>query len=123
MSINSDDVLHKQPKSQTEPFKKILKEIFSRITNSNKEFHAAGDFNLNVLDHEICQKVQEFLKITYENGTITITNKPTRITNKTATAIDHIFTNSYTETIFSTAILKCDVSDHFAICLIPSLKF
>ena len=55
---------------------------------------------------------------------ILIINKPTRVTNKTATAIDHILTNSYTETIFKTAIPKCDVSGHSPICLIiPSLKF
>ena len=42
-------------------------------------------------------------------------NKPTRVTNKAATAIDHILTNTYTETIFKIAILKCDVSDHFPI--------
>ena len=46
-----------------------------------------------------------------------IINKPTRVTNKTATAIDHILTNSYTETIYKTVISKCDVSDHFPIFL------
>ena len=55
---------------------------------------------------------------------IPIINKPTSVTNKTATTPAHTLTNSYTETIFKTAILKCDVSDHFPICLmIPSLKF
>ena len=55
---------------------------------------------------------------------IPIINKPTRVTNKTAIVIDHTLTNSYTETIFKTVILKCDVSDHFPICLIiPFLNF
>ena len=55
---------------------------------------------------------------------IPTTNKPTRITNKTKTAIDHILTSSHTETIFKTAIFKCDVSDYFSICLIiQPLKF
>ena len=55
---------------------------------------------------------------------IPIINKPTRVTKKTTTAIDYILCNSYTETIFKTAIRKCDISDHFPICLIkPSLKF
>ena len=55
---------------------------------------------------------------------IPIIIKPTRFTNKTAIAIDHILTNSYTETIFKTAILKSDVSNHFPICfIVPSLKF
>ena len=55
---------------------------------------------------------------------IPIIIKPTRFTNKTAIAIDHILTDSYTETIFKTAILKSDVSNHFLICfIVPSLKF
>ena len=117
------NVLHRQPRGQIVPFEKFLKQTFSRIKSPNKQFHVAGDFNLNVLDYEICKKTQEFLNIIYENGMIPITNKPARITNKTAIAIDHILTNPYTETIFKTAILKCDVSDHFPICLvIPSLK-
>ena len=48
-------------------------------------------------------------------------NKPTRVTRKTVTAIDHIFTNSFCDTVFKTVIYKCDVSDHFPICfIIPS---
>ena len=55
---------------------------------------------------------------------IPIINKSPEVTNKTVTAIDHILTNSYTETSFKIASLKCDVSDHFPIYLIiPSLKF
>ena len=44
-------------------------------------------------------------------------NKPTRATKKTATAIDHIITNSFVEITFKTAIIKSDVSDHFPICI------
>ena len=44
-------------------------------------------------------------------------NKPTRVTQKTTTAID----NSFTDTFFKTAIFKSDISDHFPICfLVPS---
>ena len=48
-------------------------------------------------------------------------NKPTRVTIKTATTIDHIVTNSFVENTFKTAIIKSHVSDHFPICVfIPS---
>ena len=50
-------------------------------------------------------------------------NKPTRVTRKTATAIDHILTNCFIDRTFKTAIFKCDISDHFPICfIIPSMK-
>ena len=45
------------------------------------------------------------------------TNKPTRVTRKTATAIDHILTNSFVDTTIKTGVIKSDVSDHFPICL------
>ena len=45
-------------------------------------------------------------------------NKPTRVTQKTTTAMVHILTNSFTDTVYKTAILKSDISDDFLICLI-----
>ena len=51
---------------------------------------------------------------------ISTINKPTRVTRKTAIAIDHILTNSFCDTVFETDIYKCDVSDHFPICFIIS---
>ena len=47
-------------------------------------------------------------------------NKPTRVTKKTATVIDHIITKSFVENTFKTAIIKSDVSGHFPICIFIS---
>ena len=48
-------------------------------------------------------------------------NKQTRVTRKTTTAIDHILTSSFNDTVFKTAIFKSDISDHFPIYfIIPS---
>ena len=51
---------------------------------------------------------------------IPIINKPTRVTKKTATAIDHINSNCFDDTNFKTKIFKCDISDHFPICVFLS---
>ena len=115
------NALYRPPNVQTEPFENFLNNIFSKIKKSNKLFHIAGDFNLNLLDHDTNRKVQRFLNIVYRNGMIPTINKPTRVTRKTTTAIDHILTNSFTDTVFKTAIFKSDISDHFPICfIIPS---
>ena len=43
-------------------------------------------------------------------------NKPTRVTRHTATAIDHVFTNTIMGNIeIKAAIVKADISDHFPI--------
>ena len=48
-------------------------------------------------------------------------NKPTRVTRKRPTAINHILINSFIDTTIKTGIIKSDVSDHFPISLfIPS---
>ena len=44
--------------------------------------------------------------------------KPGRVTQKTTTAIDHILTNSFTNTVFKTVTLKSDIFGHFLICFV-----
>ena len=63
------------------------------------------------------------MNIIYRNGMIPAMNKPTRVTGTTATAIDHILTDSFIDRNSKTAIFKSDISDHFPICFItPSTK-
>ena len=47
-------------------------------------------------------------------------NKPTRVTKKTATSIDHIITNSFVENTFKTAIIKSGVSVFFPVWIFIS---
>ena len=75
----------------------------------------AGDFNMNLLDYEKCEKVQKFLNRIYENSMTPTINKPTRATRQSATAIDHILTNCFVNFDFEIAIFKSDISDRFPI--------
>ena len=70
-----------------------------------------GDFNINVLDFNES-------KLIFRHGLIPTITKPTRVTTNTATAIDHIITNSVINAEFKTGIIKTDISDHFAIFFI-----
>ena len=65
-----------------------------------KPFHVAGDFNLYILDHDKCSKVDNFLNLLYENDMITTINNTTTATRKTATAIDQILTNQVINVTF-----------------------
>ena len=112
------NVLYRPPNGQIETFENFLRHLFHENKNSNKNFHIAGDFNLNLLDHNENKKVQNFLNIIHQNGILPTRNKPTRVTRKSATAISHIITNNYIESSFKTAIIKFDISDHFPICIL-----
>ena len=70
------NVLYKPRKGFIEPFKIFLKEILKKTKNNLKPFHIAGDLNLDILDHEKCSKVHNFLNLLYKNGMIQTINKP-----------------------------------------------
>ena len=89
---------------------------------SNKLFYVTGDFNLNALDYNKNEKVTKFLNLTFEYGLIPVVNKPTRVTKNTATAIDHIITNSPLHKTINTGIIKLDISDHFPIFLMAEIE-
>ena len=86
--------------------------------DSNKNVYIAGDFSLNLLDHSLNKKLQYYLNLIYQNSFIPTVNKPTRVTRKTSTIIDHILTNLFVNTNFKTSIFKIDISDHSPICFL-----
>ena len=63
---------------------------------SHEDVILAGDFNINLLDFDANKKGQNFVNLMFRFGMIPTINKPTRVTRQTASAIDHITTNSQT---------------------------
>ena len=110
--------LYRPPCGKIKPFKKYLKNTFLKNKSACKTMYLVGDFNLNVLDYKINKKIQNFFDLIFQHGLIPIINKPTRITKRNATAIDHIITNSYLSSKLKTGIIKTDISDHFPIFLV-----
>ena len=49
----------------------------------------------------------------FQFGLVPATNKPTRITKDTISAMYHMMTNTIINKKFQTAILTADISDHF----------
>ena len=46
------NVVYGQPNGKIEPFENFLKILFHKNKLSNKNYYIAGDFNLNLLDHD-----------------------------------------------------------------------
>ena len=112
------NVLKRPPNGQIEPLLTFLNYTFSQIKVSNKAFHIAGVFNLNLPDHDTNKKVKNFLNLVYQNGMIPIINKSIIVTRKIATAVNHILSNCFTETVFKIVIFKSDISDNAPICFL-----
>ena len=93
-----------------------------KVLKCNKDYNFAGDFKLNLLDHDKRKKVQDFLDLKYRNGMIPTINKPARVTKKLQQpAINCIITNSFAKNNFKAAIMKSNISDYFPIFIfVPS---
>ena len=85
-----------------------------------KQFHIAGDFNLNVLDHDNCKKVQNFLNLLYLNNMILIINKPTRVTKRNSNSNRPYHHKFFCWYQFDTNFYQSDASDHITVCVFLS---
>ena len=71
-----------------------MNTLLEKLT-SEQTFIITGDFNLNLIKYMQYTGVNQFLENIPSNNFIPQVTLPTRITEKTATLIDSIFTNSY----------------------------
>ena len=76
--------------------------------------YVMGDFNLDLLKHELHRSTERCLDTMYVNSYIPMINRPTRVTRNTCSLIDNIFTNNYRiDSQLLSGILKADISDHY----------
>ena len=75
-----------------------------------------GDYNIDLLKHELHQPTETFLEAMYSNSLLPMILKPTRETVTIATLINNIFFNKYNinDNILQ-GIFATDISDHYMI--------
>ena len=76
------------------------------------DMYLLGDLNLNILNDHSRTIANEYLSMLAGNGLFPLITKPTRITQESATLIDHIFTSAIANPIFP-GITLSDIIDHF----------
>ena len=107
---------HLPPNGDSTLFEKHMKSILSKNKATKKEVILIDDFNINLLDFGKNKRVLSFVNLMFRFGMIPTINKSIHVTRHTATAIDHVFTNTIMDNIeIKTAIVKTDTSDHFPI--------
>ena len=100
------------PKADMDIFMSSLSDIVDIINQENKEIILLGDFNIDLLKFEKHEKTNCFLNDIISQGLFPIITKPTRITEHSATLIDHIHTNITSKEVTS-GIVITDLADHF----------
>ena len=109
-------VIYRPPGTDINQFKSITCDIVSQISRETKICYLMGDYNINILNNEVHSQTSDFIDLMYSYSLVPLMNRPTRITNNSATLIDNIFSNNLHDLHKSTqAILITDISDHLPI--------
>ena len=93
-----------------------MNDILNVITKEKITFYLIGDLNIYLLKHEAHKPTFDFVDILHDNEMFPLIVKPTRVTYKSVTLIDHIMTNNFD--IYSRhmqGVLMSSISDQYAI--------
>ena len=107
-------VIYHPPNADFIKFYDALSDILYKLNNEKRPAYLLGDFNMDLLKSKQDPHVQSFINLLFSNGFYPKINRPTRITQTTATLIDNIFTNVYAASTISGPLIF-DISDHLPI--------
>ena len=107
--------VYRSPSREPEKFIQFMEDMFLALhRHRHKHIIFAGDFNIDLLNYEKDIFSQKLTDIMANHGFLQTVSRPTRITDHSATLIDHVYSN-ISEYITSTNIVTLDLSDHLAV--------
>ena len=116
-------VVYRPPGASVTEFNMFFEGIMESFKSDAVNCYIMGDFNIDVLKSDTHNGTANFMDIIYRNSFLPSINRPTRITETTATIIDNIFTNVLNPSIAAkNGILYTDLSDHLPIFHISQNK-
>jgi len=102
------------PHADLDIFMHNMNELQSILAAENKDVYIMGDVNIDLLKFRDHSKTSAYIEDIFSQGFLPLITKPTRITDHSATLIDHIYTNK--QNLHATSgIIITDISDHFGI--------
>ena len=106
--------VYRPPNQNTATFLDKFNDILSSISKDNKHRYVMGDFNLDLLQYNHHIPTQELTDSLFSHAFLPLISNPTRLTSYSATLIDNIFSNNFSQNVFSGIVLN-DLSDHFPV--------
>ena len=114
-------VCYRSPDTMNDYFIPNLTTILTNIHKTNKPSYIVGDMNYNIINLNHHHATQDYHALLTAHMYHQVITKPTRVTDSTATLIDHIWHNDTSigcTTLNNTpGIIYCDISDHLPVFL------
>ena len=92
-------------------FNDLISPILQKISSENKTLFLLGDFNIDLIKCNYNKKTSEFFNLISPFNMLPFITLPTRVTSRSKTLIDNIYSNSTNTNIIS-GNLTSTVSDH-----------
>ena len=113
------DCIYKHPPANVEEFTLKFDEFLNKLNPSKYEMYIMGDLNIGLLKYYSHLQTEGYLDMIYSLDLLPVITKPTRITNHTATLIDHIYTTNVNR--LSSGIVTVDMSNHLTVfCIVDT---
>ena len=104
-------VIYRHPTNTFNEFQDLLLQTLNKMDLEKYDYFLCGDSNIDILKHESKKNIGNYLNALYSEGCNNVINKPTRITESSATLLNHMYTNT-TNSITNRGILTYEISDH-----------
>ena len=107
-------VVYRRPNTNPKEFLDKFQNILIILKAERKRCYVMGDFNLDLLKWDTSVPVNDLIAICHSKMFLNTISKPTRVTDTSATLIDHIWSNDSLQNI-KNGILYTNISDHFPV--------
>ena len=105
---------YRSPSRDTNNFISLLDHVLNRLDrHSRKHVMFYGDANIDLIKYDTDSSSQNLIDTLAKYGFVQTVSKPTRVTDHSATLIDHVYTNNIENTL-SSNVVTLDISDHLA---------
>jgi hypothetical protein len=102
-----------QPRADVDILASTLFDVMDIVHSENKNSVIMGDVNIDLLKFGTHGKTNDYVDGIFSHGYLPIILKPTRISNSSATLIDHIYSNNTNIDSIHSGIILTDVADTF----------
>ena len=106
-------VIYRHPKSDYKLFNDSLKQNFALLQKNT--FYIVGDMNIDIsCNSKLSNSSRDYLNMLSSHAIFPIITKQTRVTDISATTIDHVLTNDCNHLVFP-GMITTDLSDDFPV--------
>ena len=92
----------------------FLQNSLEKLFYENKDIILMGDFNIDILKYDTNNDSAAFLEMMFENFFLPYISLPTRVTPRSHTLIDNIFSNIIEDDEIISGNITTTISDHYA---------